>query len=236
VQKAFYSLLLERRIGEFPLPKGTWVVAAGNRAEDHALVRTMSSALVNRVLILRVRTDLKEWLAWAREHGVRQEIMTFLAFLPEALARPAPADPVPFSTPRAWAQLSRALDLAESCDALTDETRRALVFGRVSAQDAAMFCALSDRQIDESRPIIDYVRKPHLLPVGIVARWLIVSRVRDAVARSDLNITPNEATTFLRTLSMEQCCAALLGLVPQWSALGADDVMFDTLLEVTGLA
>ena len=34
VQKAFYSLLLERRIGEYPLPAGCWVVAAGNRAED----------------------------------------------------------------------------------------------------------------------------------------------------------------------------------------------------------
>ena len=34
IQKAFYSLLLERRLGEHPLPAGTWVVAAGNRAED----------------------------------------------------------------------------------------------------------------------------------------------------------------------------------------------------------
>src|SRR6476659_6564051 len=51
IQKAFYSLLLERRLGEHPLPKGSWVVAAGNRVEDRALVRAMSSALVNRVLI-----------------------------------------------------------------------------------------------------------------------------------------------------------------------------------------
>src|SRR6266571_4830814 len=54
VQKAFYSLLLERRIGEYNLPEGTWVVAAGNRAEDKAIVRTISSALINRVLILNV--------------------------------------------------------------------------------------------------------------------------------------------------------------------------------------
>ncbi|MBB3810575.1 AAA family ATPase [Pseudochelatococcus contaminans] len=37
VQKAFYSLLLERRLGEHALPKGTWVVAAGNRLQDRAL-------------------------------------------------------------------------------------------------------------------------------------------------------------------------------------------------------
>src|SRR5262245_54795475 len=68
VQKAFYSLLLERRLGEHRLPAGTWVVAAGNRAEDRALVRTISNALINRVLILQVRIDVPEWLAWARSN------------------------------------------------------------------------------------------------------------------------------------------------------------------------
>ncbi len=38
VQKAFYSLLLERRLGEHALPPGTWVVSAGNRLQDRALV------------------------------------------------------------------------------------------------------------------------------------------------------------------------------------------------------
>src|SRR3954453_8587162 len=106
VQKAFYSLLLERRIGEYHLPEGTWVVAAGNRAEDKALVRTISSALVNRVLILNVRIDAAEWLAWARLNGVRADIITFIEQDPDALLRPVPDKAVPFSTPRAWASLS----------------------------------------------------------------------------------------------------------------------------------
>src|SRR5437870_1487511 len=77
VQKAFYSLLLERRIGEYPLPEGTWVVAAGNRAEDRALVRTISSALVNRVLILHIRIDVPQWLTWARANDVRADVLNF---------------------------------------------------------------------------------------------------------------------------------------------------------------
>src|SRR5579859_5245619 len=71
IQKAFYSLLLERRLGEHRLPPGTWVVAAGNRVEDRALVRALSSALVNRVIMLHVRVDLREWLIWAKGHGIR---------------------------------------------------------------------------------------------------------------------------------------------------------------------
>src|SRR5438105_9779839 len=80
VQKAFYSLLLERRLGEYPLPPGTWVVAAGNRAEDRALVRSVSSALINRVFLIEVRIDTKEWLVWAKAHGVRPEVLAFIGY------------------------------------------------------------------------------------------------------------------------------------------------------------
>src|SRR4051794_13889254 len=111
IQKAFYSLLLERRLGEHALPPGTWVVAAGNRVEDRALVRSLSSALVNRVTILHVRVDVREWLVWARASRVRGEVLSFITFMPEALMRPVPTEPVPFSTPRSWALLSGALDL-----------------------------------------------------------------------------------------------------------------------------
>jgi hypothetical protein len=147
VQKAFYSLLLERRLGEHSLPAGTWVVAAGNRLQDRALVRAMSSALVNRVTILHLRVDTDEWLTWAARHGIRGEIRSFIASMPDALMRPVPAEPVPFSTPRAWTLLSRALDLAEASGILTSETRRALAFGRLSAEDAVAFCALAEEAI-----------------------------------------------------------------------------------------
>src|SRR5918999_1427127 len=83
VQKSLYSLLLERRLGEHMLPPGTWVVAAGNRVEDRALVRALSSALINRVTILHVRVDVKEWLAWARVNGVRGDILSFIGIMPD---------------------------------------------------------------------------------------------------------------------------------------------------------
>src|SRR3954454_25020138 len=57
VQKAFYPLLLERRLGEHVLPKGSWVVAAGNRVEDRAMVRDLSAALINRLFLLQIRAD-----------------------------------------------------------------------------------------------------------------------------------------------------------------------------------
>ncbi len=50
VQKAFYSLILDRRIGEYELPHGSVVIGAGNRATDNALARPMASALLNRLV------------------------------------------------------------------------------------------------------------------------------------------------------------------------------------------
>src|SRR4029079_2985244 len=52
VQKAFYSLILDRRIGAYELPAGSIVIGAGNRSSDNALARPMASALVNRLLPL----------------------------------------------------------------------------------------------------------------------------------------------------------------------------------------
>src|SRR5437870_5968827 len=140
VQKAFYSLLLERRVGEHLLPPGTWVVAAGNRVEDRALVRALSSALVNRVILLHVRVDVGEWLTWGREQRIRPEVLRFIEEHPQALQRPAPDKPAPFSTPRAWASLAQALDRLEAADQLTPSLRLALAVGRVSLADAEAFC------------------------------------------------------------------------------------------------
>jgi hypothetical protein len=236
VQKAFYSLLLERRLGEHPLPRGTWVVAAGNRVEDRALVRALSSALVNRVVILQIRVDVKEWLAWAKSHGVRSEILSFITFMPETLMRPVPAEPLPFSTPRAWASLSQALDLAEAAGVLDAPIRRALAFGRVTAQDAAIFCAMAEEAISDLRPLEDYIFYPHLLPEEDSARWFILCRIRALVQRGALTGVPTEViNVFLAQVPQEHRFALLVDLVEQWGALGANEALLDTLREVMGL-
>jgi len=233
VQKAFYSLLLERRLGEHALPPGTWVVAAGNRLQDRALVRAMSSALVNRVTILQIRHDVDEWLAWAQRAGVRREIRSFIATVPDALMRPVPADPVPFSTPRSWSMLSRAFDLAERAGQLSAETRRALAFGRLSPEDATVFCALAEESIGPVQPIERYIREPVLLPKGDAARWFILDCirqfVRDGKAR---NLPPRLINAFLGSLSQEHQLILLTDMVGTWGALGAEPAMLRLLRKV----
>ena len=62
VQKAFYSLILERRIGEYHLPEGSIVIGAGNRSQDNAITRPMSSALLNRMFHVEMTVSSRIWL------------------------------------------------------------------------------------------------------------------------------------------------------------------------------
>jgi MoxR-like ATPase len=236
IQKAFYSLLLERRLGEHTLPAGTWVIAAGNRQQDRALVRSLSSALVNRVTIMHLRVDVDEWQDWAARHGVRADIRNFISFMPDALMRPVPTEPVPFSTPRAWSLLSRALDMAQGSGILNRETRRALAFGRLSAEDAAVYCALAEEAIGPIEPIERYFEQPDLLPSAAATRWFILDCVRQNVGGGKLtSVKPRAVNRLLRSLPHENQLTLLTGLVEQWGALGADRAMFEILKKVTAL-
>ncbi len=238
VQKAFYSLLLERRLGEHTLPRGTWVVGAGNRAQDRALVRQMSSALVNRVIILNVAVDNREWLVWAQKNNVRSEILSFITLFPEALARPVPSQPVPFSTPRTWTTLSHALDRVETGGSLGRETRRALCFGLVSAEDAAIFCAMAEESIGELEPIPVYIQNPKkILEVESTALWFILSRIRKLLEQNELTgFSSEDINLFLMALPEEHRFALLAGSVSRWGELGADQALRESLKEVTGLS
>jgi len=236
VQKAFYSLLLERRIGEFALPRGTWVVAAGNRTQDRALVRAMSSALVNRVTVLQIGVDVAEWLQWAAASRLREDVRRFVSTVPDALLRPVPDEPAPFSTPRAWASFSRALDAAQSHGVLDATIRRALAFGRLSPEDAAVFCALAEETAAPLRPLGDYLRDPGALPLGESARWFVLDCIRQHLKAGLLEpVDANTADRFLRSLPDEHQLAVVADLVEQWGGLGGDAAMRELLARVAGL-
>jgi len=228
IQRAFYSLLLERRLGEHHLPKGTWVVAAGNRASDRALIRPLSAALINRV-----RVDVQEWLEWARANGIRRDIISFIRFMPETLMRPVPAEPIPFSTPRAWASLSQALDLAQQDGILDNAQRRALAFGRLTAEDAAIYCAMAEESIDELRPLEEYIHQPELLPEEDTSRWFVFCRLRSLVKRNELTGIPAQTIDqFLMRVPAEHRFALVVDLVDQWGDLGAHESLLEALMEL----
>ncbi|MEC3914599.1 ATP-binding protein [Nocardia sp. CDC160] len=109
VQKSFYSLILDRRVGNYELPAGSVVIGAGNRATDNALARPMASALVNRMVHVHLRADVDDWLKWASTGGIHPWVIEYLMQRPDHLWSQPPKTEQPFSTPRGWHMLSDAL-------------------------------------------------------------------------------------------------------------------------------
>ena len=142
VQKAFYSLIHERRVGEYHLPEGSVVIGAGNRAQDGAIVKTMSSALVNRMFHVQLVADSKDWLAWAYENQLHSWVIEYISQRPDHLFTEPPKTEEPYSTPRSWHMLSDALkEYGAGAKDVPEETIRYLAYGSVSASHAGQFLA-----------------------------------------------------------------------------------------------
>ena len=249
VQKAFYSLLLDHCAGTHHLPEGSIVVAAGNRMEDQALVRGMSSALVNRTIMLQVRPNLEEWLLWAKKNNIRKEIRSYIKFTRgEALERPIVEAERPFSSPRSWAKLSKRLDL-QGDDLENEDILHAIVKGCISPEDTEIVMLFVKHSFTDMETIEYYVKHPEDIPMGdtpvdLAKRYLILESVRCADNTLDNKaklvdflklFSSKELVNFLKAFSKEDRNALLTGRVDCWKGAGVEDYLVQILNEMTGL-
>lgn len=124
VQAAAYQLLLDRKLGEYELPDGWTILAAGNRASDKAIVNQMSTALKNRLAHINYEVNNDDWCEWAIQSGIHESVIGFVRFRPHLLNEFEQRnqskeerdrmnkikDTQAFATPRTWQFLSQTLD------------------------------------------------------------------------------------------------------------------------------
>jgi hypothetical protein len=108
VQASLYQLTLDRRVGEYVLPAGWRMVAAGNRAEDRSVTFRMPAALANRFIHLDFEVDFEDWRAWAGAAGIHPLVIGFLGTRRELLLDLQSGERG-FPTPRSWEMVSDAL-------------------------------------------------------------------------------------------------------------------------------
>lgn len=114
VSAAAYQLILDRCLGDYQVPDGWVIFAAGNRQGDRGVTYSMPTPLANRFTHYAFDTNLDDWVLWAYEHSIDERIIAFLRFRPELLFDFDPAlDPVAFATPRSWEFAHRALQKFE---------------------------------------------------------------------------------------------------------------------------
>lgn len=158
VQKAFYSLIHERRIGEYHLPVGSIVIGAGNRAQDSAIVKTMSSALINRMFHVQLKADPAQWLNWAYEENLHPWVINYITQRPDHLFSEPPKTEEPYSTPRSWHMLSDALkEYHAETNNIPEAILKMITYGCISASHAGMFLAFI-KQLGNTHLLADIIK------------------------------------------------------------------------------
>ena len=110
VSAAAYQLILDRRLGEYEVPDGWAIFAAGNRQGDRGVTFSMPAPLANRFSHFEFEVNLDDWVLWAYANAIDERVIGFLRFRPELLFDFDPAhNPVAFPAPRSWEYAHRAL-------------------------------------------------------------------------------------------------------------------------------
>lgn len=158
VQKAFYSLIYEKRVGEYHLPEGSIIIGAGNRMQDGAIVKTMSSALLNRMFHVQMKVDATQWLTWAYQNDIHSWVTDYITQRPDHLFSEPPKTEEPYSTPRSWHMLSDILKEYGAGEKKVEETVvRMLAYGCISASHAGMFVAYT-KQLGNKHLLNDIIK------------------------------------------------------------------------------
>lgn len=126
------QLILDRRVGNYVVPEGWYIWAAGNRSEDRAAVFDMPAPLANRFLHLDVHADLESYKAYALRAGIHEQIVAFVAFRPALLHKLDPQQPA-WPSPRSWA-------IASQLHAIGADTAPAI--GAATSVEFDAFCAV----------------------------------------------------------------------------------------------
>ena len=196
VQAAAYQLILNRKIGEYELPVGWAVVAAGNRAGDRAVVNDMPSALANRLVHIDFEVDVDDWYNWALQHGVSDLTRAFIKFRPALLHAFDPtANQRAFPTPRSWVFVD---DIINS--GLMPDTEYELIKGAVGEGAAAEY--LSFVRMAKDLPSAEEIMlAPDSAPVpSEPASMYAVCTMLDKKATAN---TMNRLTTYITRLPVE---------------------------------
>jgi hypothetical protein len=242
VSAAAYQLILDRRLGEYRVPAGWAIFAAGNRQGDRGVTYTMPAPLANRFSHFEVETHLDDWVAWAYANGIDERIIAFLRFRPELLFDFDPAhNPIAFPSPRSWEFAHRGLQKFSGHPQLLRDTLQACV-GAAAGIELHAFVGSLDRM-----PDLDEIVAGHEVPVPkeidlqyAVAAALVARAIRAKEDAKRLEILghilryarrfPQREMGVMLVSDMHRAIGELLFQAPEfanWANAVADVMLYD---------
>ncbi len=188
VSAAAYQLILDRRLGEYEVPPGWAIFAAGNRQGDRGVTYTMPAPLANRFSHFDVDTHLDDWVGWAYQNTIDERVIGFLRFRPELLFEFDPAhNPVAFPSPRSWEFAHRSLKKFGDHDDLLRGALQACV-GPAAGIELAAFIESVDKMPDlddildgQEVPVPDEIDLQYAIAAALVGRAIRAQEYKDGV-------------------------------------------------------
>ena len=145
VQVAAYQLILDRRIGQYQLPEGTFVVGLGNREDDDGVYIQLAGPLADRFEIHYIEPDFEGWKRdFALKNNVHPYVVSYLTFKPSALhTQKADDGHMRFATPRSWVRVS---DILHICSDANDPVVRNKIIGNIGMAEGTQFVEYCKKQ------------------------------------------------------------------------------------------
>ncbi len=196
LQVIFTRLMLERSVGDTPLPDGSIVFATSNNASD-GVGDSMLAHAGNRVCIMRMaKPTVDEWLLWASDNKVNPLIRAWVNMFPRCLNsytdgnqddNPYIFNPsksmLSFVSPRS---LAKASVIVDNRDAIGDNATMVALAGTVGASaagDMSAFLAL-ERELPKFEDILDDPSSIKL-PKDIAALLMLMFQAVDRLDTQD---------------------------------------------------
>lgn len=223
VQVAAYQLILDRRVGQYTLPDGTYVIGLGNREDDDGVYIRLAGPLADRFEIHYIDVDFKTWkYDFAIPFKIHPYVLRYLTFKPSALhTQNLDSESMIFATPRSWERVSDIL----KCDSdLNNPVVVNKIAGNVGTVETAQFVKFAKEE-----------------GTGVTADEFLEGKTVAPADPSELSILTNalvEKVSYLKNVSsadelgkekLDECrrvLAAMFKLGPaEYSVIGLRDLL-----------
>jgi hypothetical protein len=194
----FTRLMLERMVGDEPLPMGSIVYGTSNNGSD-GVGDNMQAHQANRVCLLPLqKPDWRQWCNWASENGVASSLRAFVAMNPRILAShkdggqennelifnpTKPSQTLSFSSPRSLFKCNRTVMNRDSMGSGVAEVVLAGIIGLPSAKALTVFMDMEKQLM----PVKNIVANPEGVPMpeDVAALCMIMFNATDEIQTQD---------------------------------------------------
>ena len=223
VQVAAYQLILDRRIGQYHLPEGTFVIALGNREDDDGVYIQLAGPLADRFEIHYIEPDFPGWKNdFAIPHGIHRMVIDYLTFKPTALhSQKAEEGKMVFATPRSWERVS---DILKFDDNIYNPVIQHKIIGNVGEIEGPQFIEYCKKHAEAVGPE-EFLRGNVMPPSNPEDLSVLIGGLVDLcgfvkAARSEDDLSPEQKNTlsavnrsFFRLPKAEYTIVGLKGLL-----------------------